>query len=147
LIAFTLLAACATPDELGPVAGPSVALVNSAGISVGAVQAEQRPGGTYLRIAVQGLTPGEHGLHLHGVGRCDGPDFKSAGPHWKSGGHAAWPLPFAGRAERGVTRRLDVVDRGRLGRIADDAGDPAGHTGALFLACRVIHAELVAPAA
>jgi Cu-Zn family superoxide dismutase len=61
-------------------------LVNSAGASIGAVQAEQRAAGTYLRIAVQDLTPGEHGLHLHAVGRCDGPDFKSAGAHWNPAG-------------------------------------------------------------
>ena len=31
---------------------------------------------------LRGLTPGVHGMHLHAVGRCDGPDFASAGPHW-----------------------------------------------------------------
>jgi Cu-Zn family superoxide dismutase len=31
---------------------------------------------------LRGLTPGVHGLHLHAVGRCDGPDFASAGAHW-----------------------------------------------------------------
>jgi Cu-Zn family superoxide dismutase len=82
LIGLMLLSACATPDELGPVKGPTIPLVNASGVTIGAVQTEQRPGGTYLRIAVHDLTPGEHGLHLHGVGRCDGPDFKSAGPHW-----------------------------------------------------------------
>jgi superoxide dismutase, Cu-Zn family len=86
LIGFMLLAACATPDELGPVKGPSIPLVNASGATVGAVQAEQRPGGTYLRIAVHDLAPGEHGLHLHAVGRCDGPDFKSAGAHWNPAG-------------------------------------------------------------
>ena len=78
----TLATGCATPDELGPIQGPSIALVNSAGASVGAVQVEPRSGGAYLRIAVQGLPPGDHGLHLHAVGRCDGPSFDSAGGHW-----------------------------------------------------------------
>ena len=81
-----LLAACALPDELGPIKGPSVALVNVAGASIGAVQAEPRAGGTYLRIAVQGLSPGDHGLHLHAVGRCDIPTFESAGAHWNPAG-------------------------------------------------------------
>ena len=76
------LASCATPEELGPGSGPAIALVSGAGASVGGVQAEQRPGGTYLRVAVQDFSPGEHGLHLHSVGRCDGPNFQSAGPHW-----------------------------------------------------------------
>ena len=86
LIPSTMAASCATPDELGPSHGEVIPLVSSAGASVGGAQAEPRPGGTYLRIAVEGLTPGEHGLHLHSVGRCDGPEFKSAGPHWNPSG-------------------------------------------------------------
>ena len=31
---------------------------------------------------MQGLAPGDHGLHLHAVGRCDGPAFATAGAHW-----------------------------------------------------------------
>lgn len=31
---------------------------------------------------LRGLTPGSHGMHLHAVGRCDSPDFASAGAHW-----------------------------------------------------------------
>src|SRR5262245_23033330 len=83
LASTVLLAGCAISDELGPIGdGPVIALVNGAGASVGAVQAEAQPGGTYLRIAVQDLPPGDHGLHLHAVGRCDGPAFQSAGAHW-----------------------------------------------------------------
>lgn len=33
------------------------------------------------RIEASGLTPGEHGMHIHAVGKCDGPDFSSAGGH------------------------------------------------------------------
>jgi Cu-Zn family superoxide dismutase len=41
-------------------------------------------GGIQTQIGVQakGLPPGVHGIHLHSVGRCDGPDFNSAGAHW-----------------------------------------------------------------
>jgi superoxide dismutase, Cu-Zn family len=81
-----LLPGCAISDELGPIKGPSIALVNIGGASTGAVQVEPRAGGSYLRIAVQGLPPGDHGLHLHAVGRCDGPDFKTAGAHWNPAG-------------------------------------------------------------
>ena len=38
--------------------------------------------GWMLRLSVTGMAPGTHGVHLHGVGRCEGPDFKSAGAHW-----------------------------------------------------------------
>src|SRR5918993_1055637 len=77
------LAGCAMNDELGPVGdAPLSALVNGAGASAGAVQLEPRANGVNLRIAVQGLPPGDHGLHLHAVGRCDGPAFQTAGGHW-----------------------------------------------------------------
>lgn len=42
--------------------------------------------GLRVTLAVKGLQPGERGVHLHAVGRCDGPAFTSAGPHWNPGG-------------------------------------------------------------
>ena len=41
---------------------------------------------TEIKIQAEGLAPGVHGIHLHAVGRCEGPDFKSAGPHWNPAG-------------------------------------------------------------
>ena len=40
--------------------------------------------GEGVRIAVTGyrLPPGAHGLHIHAVGRCDPPQFTSAGAHF-----------------------------------------------------------------
>ncbi|HTM95939.1 MAG TPA: superoxide dismutase family protein [Croceibacterium sp.] len=38
-------------------------------------------------VAVVGFTPGQHGLHLHTTGKCEGPDFASAGPHLNPAGH------------------------------------------------------------
>jgi Cu-Zn family superoxide dismutase len=38
--------------------------------------------GVRVTLRVQGLPPGGHGLHIHAVGQCDGPDFTSAGPHF-----------------------------------------------------------------
>ena len=29
---------------------------------------------------LDGVQPGVHALHIHAVGKCEGPDFKSAGP-------------------------------------------------------------------
>ncbi|MEP2101921.1 MAG: superoxide dismutase family protein [Parasphingorhabdus sp.] len=39
-------------------------------------------GGLIVRIDAKGLEPGPRGVHIHEVGKCDGPDFKSAGGHW-----------------------------------------------------------------
>jgi Cu-Zn family superoxide dismutase len=61
-------------------------LVNSAGQSVGTVRAWQTAGALTLRIDATGLPHGVHGIHVHSVGRCDGPTFESAGPHWNPAG-------------------------------------------------------------
>lgn len=79
MIPATLLAACAYPE---PVGGLPIALVNSAGQSVGTVSAWQTDGGVGVRIQASGLPHGIHGIHVHAVGRCEGPKFESAGPHW-----------------------------------------------------------------
>ncbi len=86
-IAATLplaLTACETTGE--PVGGPTFALVNSAGQSVGTVRMWETPGGVTFRISASGLPHGNHGLHVHSVGRCDPPGFASAGAHWNPTG-------------------------------------------------------------
>ncbi|HEY0627702.1 MAG TPA: superoxide dismutase family protein [Sphingomicrobium sp.] len=113
LLPVSVLSACATPDELGPVGNaPTIALINGGGASTGAVQVEQRAGGSYLRIAVQGLSPGEHGLHLHAVGRCDGPAFQSAGAHWNPASKQHGHLNPVG-AHAGDLPNLTVSANGR----------------------------------
>ncbi len=44
--------------------------------------------GLLLKLNAEGLKPGAHGVHVHAVGKCEGPDFKSAGGHWNPGGKA-----------------------------------------------------------
>ena len=69
-------------------------LVDGTGQAVGTV--EVVPTGRALDITVRtrrGLRTGFHGFHMHAVGRCDGPSFASAGPHFERagqdhGGHA-----------------------------------------------------------
>ena len=38
--------------------------------------------GVTIKIKLHGLAPGEHALHFHQNAVCEGPDFKSAGPHF-----------------------------------------------------------------
>ena len=35
-----------------------------------------------LTVRATGMAPGRYGIHVHAVGRCEPPDFASAGPHW-----------------------------------------------------------------
>lgn len=60
-------------------------LVDGAGRAIGRVQLEQLASGVRLDVTFQGVDvvkPGEHGIHLHAVGKCDGPDFTTAGGHF-----------------------------------------------------------------
>jgi Cu-Zn family superoxide dismutase len=57
-------------------------LVSSSGAVLGTVRVFGEPTGVMLRIDAAGLPAGQHGVHVHAVGRCDPPAFTSAGPHW-----------------------------------------------------------------
>lgn len=41
-----------------------------------------RDGQLTLTVAVSSYAPGTYGMHVHAVGRCNAPDFTTAGPHW-----------------------------------------------------------------
>lgn len=42
----------------------------------------QRSDGVEVTARVTGLSPGKHGIHIHAEGKCDPPDFKTAGGHF-----------------------------------------------------------------
>ena len=80
VLAAVALAGCSTVGE--PTDAPSVALVNSAGQSIGTVRMWETPGAVAFRVTASGIPHGIHGLHVHAVGRCEGPGFTTAGGHW-----------------------------------------------------------------
>ena len=61
-------------------------LTDANGKNVGSVSVNENASGLALTLTVTGLTPGEHGVHIHETGTCTPPDFKSAGGHWNPGG-------------------------------------------------------------
>ena len=87
---------------LGPTAASaaSARLVDSDGRQIGEAALKQLPHGVLLRLEVRGLPPGWHGVHIHRVGVCEGPDFRSADIHFdpqgKRHGHGAEGGPHAG---------------------------------------------------
>jgi Cu-Zn family superoxide dismutase len=56
------------------------------GVSGFATFAEDAVGVVHVNIKVTGLTPGEHGTHIHRVGLCEGPTFATAMSHFDPGG-------------------------------------------------------------
>ena len=56
-------------------------LRDAQGADVGRVTLRERDQRLQVHVRVAGLTPGEHGLHLHAVGKCEPPGFQSAGAH------------------------------------------------------------------
>lgn len=80
-----LAAACGTSMQAGAAAGmggSDAVIRNAQGQSVGTLRVEPHRQGTRVMATVTGMPPGTHGAHLHTVGRCDAPDFTTAGPHW-----------------------------------------------------------------
>jgi Cu-Zn family superoxide dismutase len=67
--------------------GPAIAkvsLTSAAGSSVkGDLTVANEGNAVYIRGEMTGLAPGqEHGFHVHEFGKCELPDFKSAGEHF-----------------------------------------------------------------
>ncbi len=74
------------------VATPAVAqsahadIVNAQGATIGHARFSTVPNGVKISVSVSQLPPGEHGIHIHNVGKCDGPAFTTAGGHFNPTG-------------------------------------------------------------
>jgi Cu-Zn family superoxide dismutase len=93
ILPLLALAACGPKTEsLGRVGGAppslmlSTRLLTADGNSLGEVELLQMAEGVQLIATVKGLPVGQYAMHLHAVGRCVGPDFTSAGPHFNPAG-------------------------------------------------------------
>lgn len=80
-----MTAGCSQKGESpGEVSGnvARAALAGADQTAYGEVIVAQGDKGLIVNIRAQGMSPGAHGVHIHEVGKCEGPDFKSAGGHW-----------------------------------------------------------------
>ena len=99
-------------NETGTQPPPGAALKKSDGTDAGMVTLSEDGNGVTIKVEAAGLEPGPHGLHLHTVGRCDGPKFDSAGPHWNPTGKQHGRDNPDG-AHLGDLANLDVGENGR----------------------------------
>ena len=63
--------------------GQAMAMLQTGeGDPAGSATATTGPAGVRIAVNVEGLPPGEHGVHIHMIGSCEAPTFESAGAHW-----------------------------------------------------------------
>jgi len=146
-----------------PLATAQVALADGSPAGTAQLRAT-RQGGLALVLALTGLPPGLHGLHLHSVGKCEGPAFTSAGGHLNPDGHkhglyspsgphlgdlpnlevqpdgtAKATLPLAGTKDALLAALFDADGTALVlhAKIDDYQTDPSGNSGAR-IACGVL---------
>ena len=92
--------------------------VDGVGEKAGTITVHETKTGVTLAVDVTGLTPGEHGLHLHANGSCDAADKdgkktagQAAGAHFDPDGTKAHKGPGGG-GHKGDLPKLDVPANG-----------------------------------
>ena len=144
-------------------------IVDAKGQTVGTAILTEGPDGVAIAVSVSNLPPGKHGIHIHAAGRCDPPDFQTAGGHFNpfgkehglenpEGPHAGdLPVLDVGPDGKGKLEAkvggLTLANEGLSSRLGpngtavvihagpdDDVTDPAGGSGAR-IACGVIKLE------
>ena len=161
-LSIAVLSGCATSMS-GPSASAEL-LARSGSMVSGTVSFSESDGRLRVEAKVAGLTPGEHGFHVHEAGDCSAPDASSAKGHFnpmsKAHGHHAGDEHHGGdmpnliadaqgmatyKAElRGLTLSGPTGVVGRSVVIHADPDDyksqPAGNSGKR-IACAVIAAR------
>jgi len=101
---------------------------NAQGTKIGTAKFTPTANGVKVTVNVSQLTPGEHGVHIHNVGKCEGPAFTSAGGHFNpsSAHHGANSLFHDGGTSLVIHAKAD-----------DLKSDPSGNSGDR-IACAVI---------
>ncbi len=77
-LSLVLTVALAAGDSKSAVAN----MHGAKGNDMGKVELTQTPEGVLLQADLTGIPAGMHAIHIHETGKCDGPDFKSAGGHF-----------------------------------------------------------------
>jgi Cu-Zn family superoxide dismutase len=57
-------------------------LKDAKGNEVGNAELTATPSGVLIKLDLTAIPAGNHAFHIHAIGKCEPPDFKSAGPHY-----------------------------------------------------------------
>jgi len=57
-------------------------IMNAQGMQIGTAKLKAVKDGVQISVKVAGLSAGDHGIHIHTVGKCEGPAFTTAGGHF-----------------------------------------------------------------
>ena len=137
LVASLALAGCAPITQPATTNNTASAeLVDASGKPAGVATFTQISGNVRIVLEAKGLPPGPHGVHIHEVGKCEGPQFTSAGGHFNpekkqhgmlnpQGAHAG-DLPNLTVAGDGSGRLESTTDRITLGAGASSVFDADG---------------------
>lgn len=82
------------------------------GKRVGEATLTETPNGVLIDATLDGLEPGWHAFHVHERGKCDVPDFKSAGGHHDPHGNKHG-FKVASGAHAGDMHNIHVDDDGK----------------------------------
>ena len=85
LVLQLFLLASAAPEQQ-PVQTATAAMKDVQGKQIGTATLTESDEGVRIALDVSKLPAGAHGFHIHSVGKCEPPDFKSAGPHFNPEG-------------------------------------------------------------
>ncbi|MBC9033432.1 superoxide dismutase family protein [Sphingomonas sp. JC676] len=167
IVAVLLVGGCTSPEKNARyMAGHFRAqadLRTADGQDVGKAIAEEVDGAIRVMVEAHGLPKGAHGTHVHTVGKCDAPDFASAGGHWNPTQHQhgkenpmgphAGDMPNLQVGESRADRTIFTLPGGTFQGLMDEDGaalvihanaddyktDPSGNSGGR-IACGVFHA-------